>query len=326
MKTKEKVLNVLHESEGPVSGEQIALELRVSRNSVWKAINSLRSQGYKISASPVGYSLCEMKEFDEYAIKRHLKGEHTLHIYKEESSSSTVAKRLCQEGEGHGAVVIVESQTAGRGRMGRSFLSSSENGLYMSIILRPKISADKCVNITAATAVAVSQAIEETSGVKTGIKWVNDIYVGDKKCAGILTEASIDIENGGVQYVVVGIGVNLCPPKGGFDKEIEEIACGVYEKEYPKGYKARLCAEIINNVFEMLENLEKRAYLAEYKAKSIIIGKDVDVYVGDRVVCGIATDIDENANLIVTDSQGLTYTFNSGEARVRKAEDKRGIM
>lgn len=325
MGTKEKVLNVLTDKGGPVSGEQIALVLGVSRNSVWKAINALKADGYEISATSKGYSLESAKEFDEYAVKRYLKREHTLHLYKEESSSNTVAKRLCQLGEQHGSVVIVESQTAGRGRMGRSFLSSSKNGLYMSVVLRPKISADRCVGITAAAAVAVALAIEKTSGVKTGIKWVNDIYVGDRKCAGILTEASIDFESGGVQYAIVGIGVNLCPPNGGFDKEIEEIACGVYEKECPYGYKAKLCAEIINNLFDLFERLDERTYMLEYKAKSIIIGKAVDVYIGDKLVCGIATDIDENANLVVTDSQGHIHSFNSGEARVRKTEDKRGI-
>ena len=309
-----------------MSGEQIALALGISRNSVWKAINGLKAIGYKITATQNGYCLDEAKDFDEFAIKIHLKGKHALYMYKEESSSNTVAKTLCQSGAEHGSVVIVESQTAGRGRMGRSFLSRSENGLYMSIILRPQISADKCVGITAAAAVAVARAIEILGGMKVGIKWVNDIYIGEKKCAGILTEASIDFESGGVQYVIVGIGVNLCPPKCGFDREIEEIACGVYEKEYPRGFKAKLCAEIINNLFDLYEGLENKSYLVEYKTKSIIIGKKVDVYIGDRMVQGIAIDIDENANLIVADDKGVVHTFNSGEARVRKTDDKRGIQ
>ena len=326
MKTKERVLNILYGRQEPVSGEEIAATLGISRNSVWKAINSLKSQGYGVSATSHGYMLENSKEFDEYAIKRYLKREHCLHLYKKETSSNTVAKALCQGGAIHGTVVVVESQTAGRGRMGRSFLSSSENGLYMSLVLRPKISADKCVNITAATAVAVADAIEKTSGVHTGIKWVNDVYVGEKKCAGILTEASIDFESGSVQYVIVGIGVNLCPPEGGFDKEIEEIACGVYENGYPQGYKARLCAEIVNNLFDLYDGLESKNYMAKYRKKSIIIGKAVDVYVGDSVVTGVAMDIDENANLVVMDSQGIPHTFNSGEARVRKTNDKRGIV
>ena len=324
MKTRERVLELLYREKDFVSGEKIATSLGVGRNSVWKAVNGLKAQGYRILTSNEGYML-ESEEFDGYAISRHLKREHKLHIYKNECSSNTVAKSLCQNGEAEGSVVIVKSQSAGKGRLGRSFLSSSENGLYMTIVLRPKMLAKECVNITVACAVAVAKAIEGTSGVKTGIKWVNDIYINDKKCAGILTEASVDFESGGVQYAVVGIGVNLCPPEDGFDPEIKEIACGVYENEYPRGYKALLCAEIINNFFDVHEKLEDKKYLDEYKEKSIIIGKEVDVYVGENRLSGVAVDIDDNANLVVKDEDGRLHSFGSGEARVRKTMDKRGI-
>ncbi|MBO5262387.1 MAG: biotin--[acetyl-CoA-carboxylase] ligase [Clostridia bacterium] len=325
MNTKDKVLSILYGNEAYVSGEYIATQLGISRNSVWKAVNQLREGGYSITAGSEGYLLERTGAFDEHAIRRYLKRKHKLYIYNEEGSSNTVAKSLCAQGEGEGTVVIVKSQTEGRGRLGRTFLSSSENGLYMTIILRPKIPVQKCVNITVAGAVAVADAIEKTSGVKSGIKWVNDIYINDKKCAGILTEASIDFECGGVQYAVIGIGVNLCPPVGGFDPEIKEIACGVYEKEYPQGYKARLCGEIINEFFDIYEYIEGKEYLKAYKEKSIIIGKAVDVYVGDKIVYGTVIDIDEDANLVVKDDSGKIHTFNSGEARVRKTNDKRGV-
>lgn len=324
MKTKERVLEILYKENGFISGETIAESLGVSRNSVWKAVNALKAQGYEIIAGAEGYMLSK-GGFDEYSISRHLKREHKLHLYKKESSSNIVAKALCQNGEREGSVVIVESQSSGRGRLGRSFLSSSENGLYMTIILRPKIPANECVNITVACAVAVARAIEETSGIMVGIKWVNDIYINEKKCAGILTEASVDFEGGGVQYVVVGIGVNLCPPVEGFDAEIKEIACGVYEKVCPSGYKSLLCAQIINKFFDIYECIDNKEYLSEYKSKSIIVGKEVDVYVGDNFISGTAVDIDENANLVVRDENGSLHTFGSGEARVRKANDKRGI-
>ena len=311
---------MLYNSEGFVSGEEMAKRLGISRNSVWKGINQLKEDGYFVTSSNMGYCLDSGDELDEFSVKKHLNGEHKLYIYRKESSSNTVAKALCQEGEKEGSVVIVKSQTGGRGRMGRSFISESENGLYMSIILRPKISADKCVNITVAGAVAVLEAIEALSDRACQIKWVNDIYIGEKKCCGILTEASFDFESGGVQYAVIGIGVNLCPPSGGFDKGIEEIACGVYEKEYPKGFKAKLCAHIINYFFKYYNRLDSKEYIKVYKEKSNIIGKHVDVYVGNEVVCGVATDIDDNANLIVRDENGRVHTFNSGEARVRKNE------
>ncbi len=325
MKTQEKVLNILYGKVGFVSGEQIALQIGVSRNSVWKAVNQLREKGYVITSGGGGYMLENRDIFDKHTIARHLKREHEICIYKKEGSSNSIAKNMASDGAPEGTVVIVESQTQGRGRLGRSFLSSSENGLYMSIVLRPLIPVDECLNITVAGAAAVATAIEETSGVSCGIKWVNDIYINDKKCAGILTEASVDFENGRVQYAVIGIGVNLSPPKGGFDKEIEDIACGVYKNEHPSGYKAKLCAQIINNFFNLYERLEKKEYMSLYREKSIIIGKEVDVYVGDKIFCGTVVDVDRNANLMVKCENGEVRTFNSGEARVRKANDKRGI-
>jgi BirA family biotin operon repressor/biotin-[acetyl-CoA-carboxylase] ligase len=203
--------------------------------------------------------------------------------------------------------------------MGRSFLSSSENGLYMSVILRPKIPAEECVNITVLGAVAVLEAIEELTNKQAQIKWVNDIYINDKKCCGILTEASIDVKSGGLNYAIIGIGVNLCPPKGGFDKEIQDIACGVYEDTCPSDFKYKLCAQIVNKLFKYYDSIQSKSYLKQYKEKSYIIGKEVDVYVGNECFVGTAVDIDENANLIVKDKKGVLRTFNSGEARVRRA-------
>lgn len=319
MTTKEEILKILYENDGYISGEEIAKKIGVSRNSVWKGVNSLKFQGYNILTSQEGYKiLIKDDAFDEYSIKKHLNNQHKIYLYKEETSSNTVAKSLCQKGEEEGSIVIVESQTAGRGRLGRSFISRSENGLYMSIILRPSIPAEQCVNITALGAVAVLEAIEEIANKECSIKWVNDIYIEDKKCCGILTEASFDFESGNLQYAVIGIGVNLCAPDKGFDEEIKEIACGVYENGCPKGMKARLCAEIVNKFFKLYRCIEERSYIKKYREKSNIIGKDVDVYIGDKVICGKAIDVDENANLIVKDSSGEIRKFNSGEARVRR--------
>ena len=320
MKTTEQILNILYSRDSFVSGQEIGACLGLSRNSVWKAVKQLKGQGYPISTSNSGYFLEKGETFDAHSICAHLKREHKLYIYKKESSSNTIAKEFCRSGEGEGAVVIVESQTQGRGRMGRSFISNSENGLYMSVILRPKIPATQSVNITVMCAVAVLEAIEELSQRQCQIKWVNDIYIGEKKCCGILTEAAMDFESGALQYAVVGIGINLCPPQGGFHKEIEEIACGVYEKECPKGFKAQLCATVINKLFDRYEVFEKKDYIDLYRRKSNIIGKSVDVYVGDKIISGVATDIDTDANLIVRDEMGKEHTFNSGDARVRKAK------
>lgn len=254
-------------------------------------------------------------------IEKYLKGNVEIIIHDVASSSNTIAKELASKGAKEGTVVIVKSQTAGRGRLGRSFISNSENGLYMSIILRPKISADKCVDITASASVAVLEAIEITSNRKAQIKWVNDIYIDDKKVCGILTESAYNYEKNELDYVICGIGVNILPPQNGFDKEIKDIAGAIFEKKAPSEYKSILCARIIDIFLKYYSKLEEKTYLNVYREKSNIIGKEVDVYRGNEIFKGVAIDINDNAELVVKKENGEISVFNSGEARVRKTGD-----
>lgn len=321
MSIKEDVLNILNKNVGKtVSGGELANSLGVSRNTVWKAINALKGEGYDISSlSNTGYVLNGRVDiFNEEAINSYLKEPHKILIFDKAPSSNTLAKELCQNGENEGTVVIVRSQTNGKGRMGRSFISSSENGLYFTIILRPAISASESLSITVLGAVALCEAIYSTSGRDAEIKWVNDIYINEKKCAGILTEAQLNIENGTLDYAVIGMGINIAPPKEGFAPEISDIATSIYENSAPCGYKSRLCAEIIDRFFYYYNQIEnKNSYMQGYIEKSNIIGKEVDMYVGDKITTGIAIAIDENANLVVETKDGIEV-FSSGEARVRK--------
>ena len=202
MNVKEKIISILNKNVGKtVSGEEIAKELGVTRNSVWKAINSLKNEGYDIASSPnSGYILnTKVDIFTSESINAYLKDKKKILIYDEADSSNRIAKELAISGESEGTVVIVKSQTSGKGRMGRSFISSSENGLYMTIILKPGILAKDALAITVLGAVAVSDAIEKTSDVKTEIKWVNDIYIGKKKVSGILCEAGFNFESGSLR-------------------------------------------------------------------------------------------------------------------------------
>ncbi len=252
-------------------------------------------------------------------IKTHLKSNVEIIIYDVAASSNIVAKELASRGANEGVTVIVKSQTNGRGRLGRSFISNSENGLYMSIILKPNIPADKCVDITALASVATLEAIESTSKRNAQIKWVNDIYINDKKVCGILTEASYNYEKNKLDYVICGIGVNISPPENGFDDEIKDIAGVIFEKEAPADYKSFLCASIIDSFFKYYNELEKKTYIKAYKEKSNIIGKAIDVYRGNEITKGIAIDITDNAELVVEKENGEVCIYNSGEARVRNS-------
>ncbi len=321
MNIKDKVLEILYANMGKsVSGEEIAEELKISRNSVWKAVNILRSEGIEISSQTnKGYMLSfENDVFSSAAIKKYLYREHNIILMDEVISSNTVAKQYASENAKEGTVVIAKRQTSGRGRMGRTFISNKENGLYMSIILRPDISVQESVYITVMGALAVTKAIEETSNKKCGIKWVNDIFIEEKKVCGILTEASVNFENASLEYAVLGIGVNVVPPKDGFPDEIKDIAGSIFF-DAPKGYKVRLCAQIINNFFDLYYNGDKKEYISLYRSKSIIINKNIDIYRGNEIFSGKCIDIDEDANLVVDIGNGI-LKFNSGEARVRKNE------
>ena len=321
MKTKDRVLEILYNSEyNESSGEDIAKQLNVSRNSVWKAVNALKKEGHNILSSSNGYRLVMDREmFSKYSIEKYLQTDSRILVFDEVESTNDLAKQLALEGAREKTVVIAKSQTKGKGRMGRSFISKSENGLYLTIILRPRLPMDKCVNITVLGAVALNEAILEVCNKDSQIKWVNDIYINEKKVSGILTEASFDFESGSMQYAVIGIGVNLYEPEGGFADEIKDIAGAIFEKATQDEVKSKLCAKIIDRFFYHYERIEKMEYIEKYREKSFIIGKMVDVYVGDQIIRGKAIDIDENANLIVETENGIRK-FNSGEARVRKNE------
>jgi len=233
-------------------------------------------------------------------------------------STNNYARSIALEGALEGTAVIAERQTQGRGRMGRSFLSESEGGLYFSIILRPRISPERSIYITVIGALAVAEAIESVCHRECKIKWVNDIYIGDKKVSGILTEGSIDFSRNMLDHAIIGIGVNIEDPQGGFPQEIKDIAGSVCGSCAPRNIKGRLLAEIYNNFFRYYSNIEDGSYMEKYRRRSNMIGKIVDVYRGDEIISGVCIDIDEDANLVI-DANGKAIKFNSGDARVKRS-------
>ena len=214
MTTKESVFELIKSEDGKaISGENIAKSLSISRAAVWKAINALRKDGYSISAvTNKGYWM-NGDYISKSDIEAHLndKNSFSITVLKEVDSTNTYLKNAAEKGEKDGSVIIAETQTAGRGRIGRNFYSD-KGGLYMSILIRPDMPTERSLFITTGTAVAVSKAIEKTSGKSVGIKWVNDIFIGGKKVCGILTEGTSNFETGQLQYAVVGIGINVTEP------------------------------------------------------------------------------------------------------------------
>ena len=234
--TGERAVERMARSEGAhVSGAQLARELGVTRNSVWKAVNALRREGYHIDATTNrGYALSHEDDLlSASGIRRFLPADAPLFptVRKCLDSTNAEALRRAVDGAPEGTVIVAEEQTAGRGRRGRSFFSPAGTGIYLSILVRPALAAERAHLLTCSAAVAVAEAIEACAGVDASIKWVNDVYCRRKKVAGILTEGSFDLEGGVLQHAVVGIGVNVRPPHAGFPAEIAERAGAVQQRK-----------------------------------------------------------------------------------------------
>lgn len=323
MTIKEQVLALLEERKGEsVSGEYIAGRVFASRNAVWKAINALRADGYSIDATTnKGYILSADSDiFSSYSVESRLRGaaeKCAVTAVNSVGSTNTELKRQAEDGAPHGTVLIANEQTAGRGRLGRSFYSPEETGLYMSVILRPRLDMRESLFITTTAAVAVAEAIEAVSGRKTEIKWVNDIYCDGKKVCGILTEASVDYEGGGLNYAVLGIGVNIFRPESGFPDELSDIADNICA-DRTAGVRASLAAEILNRFFTYYEGISERSFFSEYRRRSMLIGKNVTVVRGNEEITGVAVDVDEEARLVVKRTDGSLYLASSGEVTLKK--------
>lgn len=323
MMIKEQILKILEERKGEyISGEEIAEKLSVSRNAVWKGINSLKNEGHIITAvTNKGYCLSEKSTvFTAQSIypylEPYLRDKLAISVVPVVGSTNTELKALAEKGGAHGIVLIAFEQTAGRGRLGRSFYSPKDTGLYMSILLRPDFSASEALNITACAAVAASMAIDAAAGVETQIKWVNDIYLDGKKVCGILTEASIDFESGGLNYAVLGIGINLNTRI--FPEELRDIAAAVSDDD--TDLRSYISAEFLNRFFSYYNNLSKCEFLNEYRSRSILTGKEIIFVRGNETFGGTVTGIDDEMRLIVRLSDGKEAVFSSGEVQLIKGD------
>lgn len=320
MPLKDKVLAVLEENKGKsVSGSEIAESVGMTRSAVWKAVNRLREDGYVICAGTnKGYCLSEESDFlSEQSIIPHL---HTkelgrkIDVFKTIDSTNNFAKSLAQLGAPNGTTVISEIQTQGKGRSGKSFYSPFGMGLYMSVVLRPELSVEHSLLITSCAAVAVAEAIENVAGLNCRIKWVNDIYSGRKKLCGILTEASINVEQGGLEYAIVGIGVNVRNPS--FPKDIADIATSVKIESGKDISRSRLAAEILNCLEKRMDTITDKSFLSEYRSRSNVIGKRISVTQNDVTEDMDCTGIDEAGRLLVRLDSGEEKALTSGTIRL----------
>ena len=331
MTTKEKVLEKLNSNQGKaISGENLADICNVSRAAIWKAINSLRDEGFIIKGTPKGGYLLEPESdcinsqlFSSYVISNYPQfTDINVECFKEIDSTNTYAKKLLSQGTAAKRTVIVaESQTKGRGRLGRTFYSPMKSGIYLSAIYSPSSGITKPAAITAFSAVAVCRAIKKIYGIEPQIKWINDIFLNSKKIGGILTEGFTNFETGLIESAVIGIGINIENNPEEMPEDVQNIAGAIFtEKGSQNLLRCQLAAEIASQLYLTLEE-ESDSVIQEYKKLSFIIGQKVQVYpvIGDEKTAYIAqaVDIDNEANLIVELPDGSKKSLSSGEVSLK---------
>ena len=243
----------------------------------------------------------------------------TLHWYDAIDSTNTQAKRLATENAPHGTVLIAGRQTAGRGRVGRSFSSPEQMGVYLSVILRPQCPPAKLMHLTCAAAVAGCKAVEAVSSICPNIKWTNDLVVGKQKLGGILTELSLDSRTGLVDYAIVGIGINCNQKIDDFPSELQPIATSLQLLTNTPCPPEKLAASLVESLYKMDQQLlsEKSILMDVYRSRCMTLNQDIKVLRGDEVRYGTAIDLDDDGGLLVRFADGTVNTVSSGEVSVR---------
>ena len=320
--TKDLVLETLWaNTDRYCSGAELASRLSLSRTAVWKAVEQLRADGYRIEAAPKrGYRLlAESDVLSEQGIRKYLgSAELRLRYFPEIGSTNTALKELANRGEAAGLALVAGQQSAGRGRMGRSFFSPGDSGVYLSLLLRPRLPASEATRITACAAVAVAETLEELSGRPAQIKWVNDIFMDGRKVCGILTEASLDCESGLVHYAVVGIGVNALLPPGGFPEELRDIAGAVFPERTLPELRCRIAAGILDRLWASCGGERMGDCFEAYRDRSLVLGRELELLSpGREPEPALALALERDYALRVRLADGSERRVQSGEVRVR---------
>lgn len=319
---KLKVLRMLIEAEGYLSGQRICEALGVSRTAVWKAVNELKEEGYVIeSVSNKGYRLLEEpKDFlSREALECHMQTSELgrrVYFYDKIDSTNLEAKRLAEAGAVNGAVVFAREQSAGKGRRGKSWSSPPDCNVYMSLLLRPRIEPEHASCLTLVAALGVCRGIRELTGLEAQIKWPNDIVVKEHKVCGILTEMNLEADY--IRYVLVGIGVNVNVWE--FPKELREIAGSLCLAAGRSVDRRELAAEILlwlEHYYEIfLRTEDLSGLLEEYQRSLVNVNRTVRLLKGDRELLGVAQGIAEDGGLLVQTGHGVEKVV-SGEVSVR---------
>ncbi len=321
-----QILNALRVAgDGAVSGMQLSQELGVSRAAVWARVEDLRSLGYDIEASPhLGYRLLNAPDLlhADDLISRLGKTKvigRDIRVFKETTSTNDVIEKLAHDGVKQGVVVFAESQTSGRGRLGRKWMSPGKRGLWFSVLLRPNLQPQEITQLTVASATALRRAIESLTGLKAQIKWPNDILVNGRKAAGILTELSAELDQ--VKYAILGIGVDVNLNPADFPAELRKLATSLKAELGKPVLRPALAVAILRELdhdYDRIVGGRFPVVADEWEAHCITIGQNIVIRTGERQIRGRAEALGEDGTLLLRTSYGHLERIVGGDLTLDK--------
>jgi BirA family biotin operon repressor/biotin-[acetyl-CoA-carboxylase] ligase len=306
-----------------ISGEELSHTCQCSRTAVWKHIEELRQEGYVFEAvRKAGYRLVaapdRIAEEEILAALETKRIGRTIYAHDTVVTTQSLAHEAASKGAPEGTLVIAEQQTGGKGRLGRQWHSPKGTGIWMSLIVRPEIPLPQTPQMTLLTAVTVAKTIRQTVDVPVLIKWPNDIFIGEKKVCGILTE--LNAESDRVNYLVIGIGINVNTVETDFPEDLLKVATSL---RIASGQKIKRAA-FIQNFCRIFEE-EYDYYLRhgfervkrEWEANSYSIGRQVTVRTIHSTLEGRAIGLDAEGVLIVEDAAGQRHKVYSADVEYR---------
>jgi BirA family transcriptional regulator, biotin operon repressor / biotin---[acetyl-CoA-carboxylase] ligase len=325
MSVDAKILATLRAAPWGVSGSELSRQLGMTRAGVWAHIEALRALGYDIEASPhLGYRLLgapDARHADDLSArlgKTRVVGRE-IHVFQETTSTNDVAARLAQGGAKEGAVVFAESQTKGRGRMGRAWISPAGKGLWFTVLLRPDIPPQGTTQLTVAAATALTRAVTLQTGLVPEIKWPNDLLIRGRKIAGILTEMRAELDR--VQEVLLGIGMDVNLEPADFSEPLRKTATSLRIETGQKVNRADLAVAILRELdrdYQAVVEGQFNRLAEQWEERCTTLGCQVAIRFGDRVIRGRAESLDDDGALLVRGTHGHLERIVGGDVTVEK--------
>ena len=321
-----QILSALRRAmDGSVSGADLSRDLGITRAAIWARIEELRTLGYDIEASPHhGYRLVSSPDVlhaDDLLslVESNKVIGRDIRVFEKTSSTNDVVEKLARDGVSEGVVVFAESQTKGRGRLGRKWLSPARKGLWFSVLLRPDLRPQAATQIMVAAAISLARAIRDQTGLVPEIKWPNDVLIHGKKVAGILTELNGELDH--VKYVILGMGVNVNLSAHDFPSELRKLATSLKAEAGHNLRRAELAAAILRELDADYARIARREFSSigeEWQQSCSTLGRHVTIRLGGRIIRGLAESLDEDGALLLRTEHGHLERIMGGDVAMER--------